>query len=230
MFSGKGGSVIKRFKPFGSNYAGGLSVALGDLTGDGIAEIVVGRAGNSGSGVRVYEGKSFSRIAAFQAFPGTDSGGIDVATAQTQSHGDVVVVSSLKLGGVVRYYSLDGSLLSVLHPYGSSAGFGITVATADLNNDGYDEIIVSPAWQGNRARVIDADDSKVLAHFTAGEESHFGSGIRLGTMRTTTGPDTLLIGNGIGAEVSVLAFKNLQSNGVRLKPAPTGRVHGIFVG
>ncbi len=177
VFSGKDGSLLASFTPFVSSYTGGLTVAVGDLDGDGVADLVVGQA-SGGSRVRVYEGGTFSPVSGFQAFPGM-AGGVSVAVANVSGVGPVVAAASAG-NPVVRLFDSDGSLVSSFHVF-SGSGFGISIAAADLNGDGNDELAVAPLIDSSRVRIFDPVARSVLATFTVGPVLDPWTGIRLGT-------------------------------------------------
>jgi hypothetical protein len=119
-------AVTNAFMPFGMNYRGGLSLAIGWLTGPlgGAEAIVVGQSTRPGE-VKVYSGGSrleggpsiylasaehspvptFSEIASFRPFEG--GAGVSVATTSTTVGSDLLV-SGLSEGNSaqVRKFSL----------------------------------------------------------------------------------------------------------------------------
>lgn len=50
------GKVKAQFFPFGSSYANGVSVAIGDVNGDRRDDVVIGPAGNGGAHIRIFDG------------------------------------------------------------------------------------------------------------------------------------------------------------------------------
>jgi hypothetical protein len=59
LYNGATISVIGSGYPFGAGFAGGVSLAVGDLNGDGRADIVTGQASGGGA-VRVFSGTNYS--------------------------------------------------------------------------------------------------------------------------------------------------------------------------
>jgi hypothetical protein len=225
-FSGKDGSVLANRVPFGIGYTGGLCVAVGDLDDDGVAEVVVGKTAGR-SGVRVYHGGDFSLVSAFRAFPRM-SGGVSVAVANVAAHGPVVAVTSAA-NPVVRLFDASGTLVSSFRAFGG-AGYGITVAAADLTGDGSDELAVSPSAGSRHVSVLNPATSAMVATFTVAPSLDPVFGIRLGTLRTHTSTDTLLVGNGPGSALSLLWFDDLSGPPIRLAPTNPRRAYGIFAG
>ena len=86
VFDGTNGQPIRSFFAFGSNFSGGVSVAAGDVNGDGVADIITGelpavqlRGASNSSLVRVFDGATLQPLASFFAFDGGASGGVEVS-------------------------------------------------------------------------------------------------------------------------------------------------------
>ncbi len=80
VFDGTNGQMIRSFFAFDPNYFGGVSVAAGDVSGDGVADIIVGELPavqrTAGSLVKVFSGADLSEIASFQT---GIAGGVELA-------------------------------------------------------------------------------------------------------------------------------------------------------
>lgn len=127
----------------------GRTVAAGDVDGDGRAEVIVGEAAGRGSRVDVYdvEAGRFERVAGFDAFPGFD-GGVFVAAGDVDGDGRAEIVTGAGEGGGphVKVFDLSGATATAKSNgfFGFDAAFrsGVRVATANLDGDGADEIVV----------------------------------------------------------------------------------------
>lgn len=226
VFSGKDGTVLAKWVPFGRGCTGSVSLAVGDVNGDSVVDVVVGK-GDGTSGVRVYAGGSLTQFGAFRVFPGM-TGGASVAVANVAGLGQVIAVGNTD-SPMVRLFAASGSLLSSFQMFGGS-GVGVTVAAADLNGDGFDELAVARATGTNRVKVLNAVTRAPLATFTAGPLADANYGIRLGTLRHATGTETLLVGNAPGSAVSLRGFDDLTGTAMNFPPTNANRAYGIFVG
>jgi FG-GAP repeat len=149
------GKRLYSFFPFGADYTGGLSVATGDLNDDGKAEIVVGTL-TPPARVRAFSGRDpyGPAISPFASGgPGAEVAvadlagngrGLIVAGTASGTSAELALVDPLT-GATVRRATLDVSLDT-----------GIRVAAGDLNSDGRDEVVVTPAFGGDsRVHILD---------------------------------------------------------------------------
>lgn len=172
-----GGTTIGDPDPSGHDLFG-KSLAVGDFTGDGKADLAVG---STSSAVWIYKGgftKSSGAASRFKLStdlePGTSHGARTLASGDFNGDG----YSDLLVTGFYNpnsYSAADGSLVYL----GSATGMayqdilaeGDTVATGDLNADGYDDVIVSWAWGGSQG---DAGGS-IVTYLGSDEGVHTGT-------------------------------------------------------
>jgi hypothetical protein len=174
------GRQLFSFLAFDASYLGGLSVAAGDLDGDGRAEIVVGTLA-SPAHIRVFEGatRRGPDIAPFAA----NGPGVDVGIADVAGNGRGVIVAGASTGTHPLLATVDPSTGAVLHSIeiGETIENGVRVAGGDLNGDGRDEIVSTPGWGGDgQVRVFDANLDQIRA-FTAYNWSGAGMNVALAT-------------------------------------------------
>jgi hypothetical protein len=138
--------------PFGTKYKSGASVALGDVNGDGIPDIIVasGNSGTTGT-VQVYDGKTRKLVASYTPM-GAFGGGLDVAVGDVNGSGQEDIVVGVQSGGwplVTVLNGATGQITDQFLAYPTSFGGGVQVAAADLNGDGDAEVVVSPGTGAN---------------------------------------------------------------------------------
>src|SRR5262249_14184594 len=68
VFSGKDGSLLQSFFAYDASFTGGVTVAAGDVNGDGKADIVTGAASGGSGHVKVFDGQSRQLLRSFFAF------------------------------------------------------------------------------------------------------------------------------------------------------------------
>ncbi|CAN5552237.1 hypothetical protein BH11PLA2_BH11PLA2_05510 [soil metagenome] len=188
--------LLFSINPFG-DFTRGVFVALGDVNNDGYADIIITPDEGGGSRVRVFNGKTFVQIADFFGIQDVNfRGGARAAVGDMNNdkYGDIAV--SAGFGGGPRIAVFSGitlasnggpKLFGDFFAFESSLRNGAFVAVADVNGDGYGELIVAAGPGGApRVRILNgktlvnsAGASLVpLADFFAGDSSSRG-GVRI---------------------------------------------------
>jgi hypothetical protein len=143
--------------------------------------IAVGTDAGVPAEVRVYD---YSGALRLDFFPyGNFAGGVRVATGDINGDGILDVVTAAGGGGgphVRVFNGLDGSPLASFFAYDVTFTGGVYVATADVNNDGKDDIITGAGLGGGpHVKVFSgADVSVVLQSFMA-YSLDFTGGVRV---------------------------------------------------
>jgi subtilisin family serine protease len=129
------------FLAYHKNFRGGVSVAVGDVTGDGVEEIITGARRGGGPQVRVFDlnGKILSQ---FFADNPSDRGGIFVGSADTDWDGTAEIIVTPETGGTgeVKLFNRFGQLQGLIRPFGrqqSPIGLGF----GNMDEDPEDELI-----------------------------------------------------------------------------------------
>jgi hypothetical protein len=121
------------FFPYGTS-AFGLSVAAGDVNGDGVPDIITGAGpGAPGGHVKVFSGVNGGLLAHFFAFESSFNGGVQVALSDRNRDGryDIRVTPGAGRAGQVRTFNgLSAALLDAFFAYGGGFKGGIFVGGA----------------------------------------------------------------------------------------------------
>ena len=156
--NGNGGSFGRINGPAGSRR--GMVTATGELTNGLTEDTVVGTpgSGRSPATVAVYDGKTLRRIARFRPFPDFPGAGVSLATGNIDGPVADIIVGRVGPGpSLVRIFSANGRLLrSIKGTIPGPLPNGVTVASADLNGDNYDDVAIG-AGRGTQhaaARVL----------------------------------------------------------------------------
>jgi len=156
IFDGAG-APLGGFAPYDATFTKGVSVAAGDVTGDGRADIVLGSGNGARTEVRVVDAAGNVLISPWEAYPGF-GGALTVATADVDGDGRGDVVTGAAGGPHVRTFTLRlgrPSGLGSFFAYDPSTSGQISVAAADVAGEGTADVVVGSApGQPNQARVF----------------------------------------------------------------------------
>ncbi len=159
VVSGRTGATIASFLAYEQEFLGGLTVAVGNITGTSKADIVVGANTGGGPRVRVFVDGNPNWVAA--DFWGIEDvnfrGGVRVAVGDFNGDGVEDLACSAAAGGGPRVAVYNGHSIAAGHPQKFLGDFfafaptfygGTYLAAGDLNNDGADDLIVAAGEGG----------------------------------------------------------------------------------
>ncbi|HEX3657849.1 MAG TPA: hypothetical protein VHV55_18810 [Pirellulales bacterium] len=164
------GTLVTQFYAFGSSFTGGVNVAVGDVTGDGIPDIVVAQQ-SGGTAVYVYNGATLntaspavSVVTAFSAYGKSLTGGVSVAVAPMKpgaTYDDIVTVPySAAAADVLVFDGLQVAHGGAFYPQAnylalpSNYTLGATVALGDVLGNGQTDIVVAAGVNGSSEIVV----------------------------------------------------------------------------
>jgi phospholipase C len=224
------GGLIAEFMAYNPGFLGGVYVAVADFNGDGYADIITGADAGGGPEVKVFDGKSLVTqgkvvtLADFYAYNPAFNGGVRVAAADVDHDGIPDLVAAPGAGGGPDVRVFGGARLDTANPTGDiirefmayNADFsgGVYVAAADVNGDGYADIItgagtgtpVGPQvgiWSGKDLSLLQS-----IEPYPAG----FTGGVRVGAVADAEGigKADIITGAGPGGGPQVLVFNGLD--------------------
>jgi uncharacterized repeat protein (TIGR01451 family) len=102
------GTILTQFLAYEPGFRGGVHVTSGDVTGDGIAEIVVGPGRNRIGQIRVFTPQGVE-LTGYRTFPfGTAyRGGVEVAVGDIDGDGDGDIIAGMSTGaGIVNVFKV----------------------------------------------------------------------------------------------------------------------------
>lgn len=166
-------------KPYLPTFLGGARVATGDLTGDGIEDIITAAGPGGGPHIKVFDGLSFNEVASFFAFESTFQGGVSLAVADVSGDGRPDLIFAAGAGGGPRVRVVNGASLNAairldgtLDPSAELASFfafvpnftgGVTISAADFTSDGRADIAVAAGPGGGpHIRIINGTRLNVV--------------------------------------------------------------------
>lgn len=220
---GPDGRVALQGAPYGNAFTHGIRVALADVDGDRILDLIVAPGPGASPDVKIYSGKTGALIDSFYAYEGSFTGGVFVAAADLTGDGKAEVVTGTDEGGGPRVRVFGGDSLSAGNTPTASEDFyaitdpnfrgGVRVALGDVTGDHVPDLVVSAGFGGGpRISVLDG------AALAKGQLSHpvsdfyaFDSSLRNGAYvavgdLTGTGSGDLIFGAGPGGGPRVVAI------------------------
>lgn len=209
------GGLAERFNflAFGSAFTGGVRVAAGDISGDGLPEIIAASGPGMPAEVRIFDGASPGPVpdllAAVSLFPGF-SGGLFVAAGDLTGDGRADLVISPDRGLIPLVVAIDGangSLLGVALVYDPTFSGGVRIAVADIDNDGRADLVTVPG-PGRPAdvQVFSGLDGSLLRSYRAFDAAFTGGAFVAAGDVNGDGSADLVVGADTGPRALVRVF------------------------
>jgi hypothetical protein len=182
-FDGQSGVTLSSFLAFAPTFLGGVTVGFGDVNNDGFADIITGAGPGGGPQVKVFDGQSGLELSSFFAYDPSFAGGVFVAGGDVNNDGFADIITGAGQGGTPHVKVFDGqggALLASFFAYDLAFAGGVRVAGADLNGDGFADIVTGSGPGGvSEVRVFSGNGGALLGAF-APYGSVFADGIFVG--------------------------------------------------
>jgi streptogramin lyase len=180
LFDSATGQQVAELAAYATAFEGGVRVAVGDVDGDGIPDIITAPGPSGGPDLRVFDGVTGSLIMEFMAYDPRFRGGVNVAAGDVNGAGVADIITAPDQGGGpdVRVWDGEtGKLIQEFMAYNPAFLGGVRVAAGDVNGDGHADIITAPGVSGGpEIKVFDGASGAVLADFYA-YDPHFLGGV-----------------------------------------------------
>jgi hypothetical protein len=199
------GTRLAHFLAFDPSFLGGVSVATGDVNGDGDPEIVVGAGKGHSPEVKVFDA-SGRQLFSFLAFDSSYQGGVSVAAGDLDADGRAeIVVGTLAAPAHIRIFEGAVRRGPDIGPFAPN-GPGVDVGVADLAGNGRG-VIVAGAATGQRALLatVDPGTGAVLHSVEIGETVQNGIRVAGGDLNGD-GRDEIVATPGWGGDGQVRIF------------------------
>src|SRR5262249_36006989 len=162
------GSLQYDFTPYGPDYTGRISVAVGDVNHDGFDDLITGSLDGIDT-VKVFNGVAISNgtfnptnpnlnlLVQFNPFGPQYGVGVNVAAGDLSGNGFADIVCGAASGNpdVRVYFGRDiatktfvpdgSSLLAQFFPYALGLNVGANVGSGDVTNDGFADLVTGPS-------------------------------------------------------------------------------------
>lgn len=219
------GTWIGDIWPYGSTFRGTLSIALGDVDGDGSDEVIIAPKSNGGPHVRVYnftEGEGFGLHSQFNAYNTSLRTGIKVYSSDVTGDGTAEIVTVPMPGAPahVRVLNETGGLVGQFYAFHTGFRGSANISFGDGDSDGDNDLVLAPYMLGGpQVRVVDGGGGLIGQAFAWNSNYRFGVDAAVGDP-DNDGEVEIVAGirTGGGPQVRVLT---LQSE-------PVGQVENQF--
>lgn len=201
------------FFAYDPGFRGGVRVAAADLTGDSLADIITAAGAGGGPHIKVFDGATGDVISSFFAYGAGFLGGVYVGAADVNNDGTPDIITGAGAGGGPHVKVFDGASGAEIRSFFAySADFrgGVRIAGADVNGDGFAEIITGAgAGGGPHVRVFDGKTGGVINEFFAYPASFTGGvNVTAGDINND-GQVEIVTGPGLGGGPLVRVFPAL---------------------
>ncbi len=234
-------------QPFGATYRKGVRVAVGDVTGDGVPDIVAATNGGIWAKVRIIDGATGNVLSNNLLAGARYQGRVSVAVGDVNGDGIAdIAVGTNQTRPRVRVFNGGNFTKLAGFTAGPTAGFkgNTSVALGDMTGDGKADLVVTSLYEG-RSRVVGYLGSSLVpggtpaaafTKFTLGGKYASGLFLALGDVNGDDRAD-LVIGSAGTRSPSVVAFsgQSLVTSSTQLMianftPAGSSSKNGVRVG
>jgi len=202
VYSDKG-ELSASFRPYGDDFSGEMSLAVGDVDGDGNIDIVTGSGVGSSPLVKMFQADGRPLGQGFFAYDNGFRGGVQVAVGDLNGDGRAEIVTGVGPGGGphVRVFNRYGRNYTSFFAYDTRFRGGVQVAVGDLNGDGRAEIVTGAGPGGGpHVRIFNINGRPLGPGFFAADQAN-RAGVKVATVD--------IDGNGI-AEIAALTTDVFQ--------------------
>lgn len=225
-------ALAQEITPFGSKYIDDITVAAGDLDGDGIDEIIAayGTGRSNKARITVFRADG-TRLPGgdFIALDSSFSFGARVAAGDFDGDGKAEIVVGAGPGSmntaVVRIFSYAGGIIKDTGAYSVpfATRYGVNVAAGDIDGDGVDELIVAPGPDPKAMPVVEVlkIDTTVAGSWEVLQNSvltitpfagTYGANVTAGDL-DGDGIDEVIAASGMNASVTGSKFAAYRGDG-----------------
>jgi hypothetical protein len=216
VFNGVQGNLLSSFFAYDPSFQGGVTVAAGDVNGDGVPDIVTGAGAGGPPHVKVFNGAKGNLLSSFFAYDAGFTGGVFVAAGDVNGDGiaDVITGAGAGAGPHVKVFNgVQGNLIRSFDAFDAGFTGGVRVAAGDVNGDGRADIVTGAgAGAGPQVKVFNGVQGNLLHSFFAYDAGFTGGVFVAAGDLNGDGRADVITGAGPGGGPHVRAFSGVQGS------------------
>jgi hypothetical protein len=224
---GSSPTPLRTFLAFDASANDGVEIAVGDLNGDGHADIAAITDGPAGPELRVFDGATLALLSDSFPFASAAPGSLRVAIGDVNADGkpDLVVAGDTPGGPQIEALTASGAPLFSL----PGVSNGESIAVGDVTGDGKPDIVVADGRSDDAHVTVLAADGSFDASFSPYGPS-FTNGVRVaaGDFNGDGGTE-YLTGQGPGGTSEVDLFDVKGASQLALHPFAGTGSDGVYV-
>ncbi len=199
------GTLIRRIYPYGAGVKTGVNVAVGDVAGDGLPQIVVAPRRGVGPRVLLFNADGRQLTPGFWAYAKKFGSGVNIAVGNLLGEGREEIVTGVGPEGRPHLSILrnDGTRRRNIFPYDLSMRNGLAVTTVDFDGNGLYEVVVAPQRGVADIEVVDPLSGTVRSTFRA--FGNFRGGVSVAGFRADAAA-RLVVGAGRGGGPDIKVY------------------------
>lgn len=216
------------FLAYDASFSGGVRVAAGDVTGDGVPDILTAAGPGGGPHVKVFDGITGAVVRSFFAYSAAFTGGVFIASGDVNNDGFKDIITGADAGGGphVRVFSgKTGKIVTEFFAYSASFLGGVRVAAGDIDGDGRADIVTGAGPGGGpHVEAFSGATGQLIRSFFA-YDARFSGGVFVaaGDMNND-GKADIITGPGSGALPAIIF------SGLNLATLASVNAYGAFAG
>lgn len=178
------GKLKKQFLAYDQKFKGGVNIAVGDVSGDALADIVTAPGYGGGPHVRTFNSQGQLK-SQFMVYDKNFKGGVNLAVANIDGRVNrnklEIIVSPMEgLSPIIKIFDNYGQLKTKqFMAYDDKFKNGVSLAAGDVNSDGKAEIITGAGPGGASHVRIFSPQGEILESFYTYKDT-FNKGVSVG--------------------------------------------------
>jgi hypothetical protein len=234
------GAAVAEFLAYGPAFTGGVRVATGDVTGDGVDDLVTAPGPGGGPHVKVFDGAALlngltRELYSFSAYGPAFRGGVNIAVADVTGDGFADIVTGAGQGGGPHVKVFDGAtgqMARSIMAFDPDFRGGVNVAAGYvLGYSGLADIVTAPGPGGGPHVKVFVGSNGNLARQWLAYDATFRGGVSVATGQFTADAHADIVtapGFGGGPHVKVFDGVGVLSGPFASVPVNTVREFAAY--